>query len=162
MAILFRRILWTGKASMKPSLRIEIILGIAGVLPFAFLTVGLWILPGGNWLPLAKWLVAYSAVILTFQGALHWGVAMVHPEIPDPHRAILMGWSVVPALVAWVALAIPVSVGLVTIGLMFLVQLEADRRLVKRFSVTSWFLRLRIRLTIPVAILIMLAILSQS
>ena len=135
-------------------------LGIGGVLPFALLAAGLWLLPIAHSALMVKWLVGYGAVILTFVGALHWGVAMAHPEVPERDRGRLMIWSVLPALVAWVALGLPPLWGLLLLGAMFLIQYEADRRLDKRFPLTLWFLRLRGRLTAAVVICIGLAVLG--
>ena len=106
---------------------------------------------------MTAWLVAYGAIIVTFVGALHWGVAMVHPEVPERDRNLLMVWSVVPAIVAWVAVGIGSLTGLALLAAMFVVQFEADRRLDRRFPVTAWFLRLRGRLTMAVVLCIVLA-----
>jgi hypothetical protein len=86
----------------------------AGVLPFAALTLGLWVLPPG-WRPAAgEALLGYGAVILSFVGALHWGHALLRrdealragqaaPVAAD--RAFL--FSVCPALAGWTALQLP-------------------------------------------------------
>lgn len=137
-----------------------LILGIGGVLPFAALALALWLLPSGHVPLMSVWLVGYGAVILTFVGALHWGVAMVHPEVPERDRGLLMVWSVVPAIVAWIALSLSPLTALGVLAAMFLVQFEADRRLDRRFPVTRWFLRLRARLTAAVVLCIVLAALS--
>ena len=99
------------------------LLGFAGVLPFAALALALWILPAAQAPLMARWLVGYGAIILTFVGALHWGVAMVHPEVPERDRARLMLWSVIPSLVAWLALALPQLAGLALLAIMFLIQI---------------------------------------
>ena len=134
-----------------------LILGIGGVLPFAALALALWLLPSGQVPLMSMWLVGYGAVILTFVGALHWGVAMVHPEVPERDRGLLMAWSVVPAIVAWIALGLLPLAALGVLAAMFLVQFEADRRLDRRFPVTAWFLHLRARLTAAVVLCIVLA-----
>jgi hypothetical protein len=49
-------------------------------------------------------LVAYAAVILSFLGAVHWGVVLAAPTTtPQLARSFLM-WGVVPALLGWLAL----------------------------------------------------------
>ena len=42
------------------------------------------------------WGSAYAGVIITFIGAVHWGIAVMHPE--DKKRMIPMIWSILPAL----------------------------------------------------------------
>ena len=92
---------------MSPKL--PLLLGVSGIIPFALLSIALWIVPSGQAVVMSKWLVSYGAVILTFVGALHWGVAMVHPEVPDRDRGLLMVWSVCPSACrlggAWVRAA---------------------------------------------------------
>ena len=42
---------------------------------------------------------AYAALIVSFLGGIHWGLAFRHTEPP----LALLAWGVVPSLVAWVA-----------------------------------------------------------
>ncbi len=137
--------------------RTPFLLGVGGLVPFVVLAVMLWALPSGYAPTAVRWLLCYGAVILTFVGALHWGVALVHPEMDDRQRALLMAWSVVPALVAWFALLVDPLAGVVILLLMFIVQLVADHRLVQHVAVTPWFLRLRQRLTFAVVSCLALA-----
>ena len=58
-------------------------------------------------------LLAYGAVILSFVGALHWGFAMTLRGLTDGQRTAAFVRSVVPALVAWVALLVAPSVAVV-------------------------------------------------
>jgi hypothetical protein len=104
-----------------------------------------------------RWLVVYAAVILSFVGALHWGIALAHPEVSARDRDLLMGWSVVPALIAWVGVILEPLFGLLIMAAMFCVQYEADRRLDKRFPVNPWFLRLRAQLTGCVVVCLLIA-----
>lgn len=71
-----------------------------------------------------------------------------------------MAWSVVPAIVAWIALGLSPLAALGVLAAMFLVQFEADRRLDRRFPISPWFLRLRARLTAAVVLCIVLAAVS--
>lgn len=137
--------------------RAPLLLGAAGLIPFVALALMLWALPVGYTGTAVKWLLAYSAIILGFLGALHWGVALVHPEMGPAERGLLMGWSVVPALVAWIALALPPLAATLVMLLTFIIQLIADHVLVRHFPVTPWFLHLRNRLTLVVVVCLALA-----
>lgn len=125
-------------------------LGAGGLIPFIVLTGAAWVVPP-EYLPVAyDWLRTYAACILSFVGALHWGFAMVHPELRPADSDLLMRWSVVPALVAWVSLLAPLRPGLVLAGAMFVIHYTMDRALVHRFRFPAWYVRLRGGLTLVV------------
>ncbi len=85
-------------------------LGYGGLLPFLGLAAAAFF----DWQPLGiaprPWLAAYAATILSFVGAVHWGIGIAAPAL-RARRTWLVA-SVVPALVAWVALALPARAGL--------------------------------------------------
>lgn len=125
-------------------------LGAGGLIPFVVLTGGLWVTPPEYHPTLLDWLRTYAAVILSFIGAVHWGIAMAHREMTEPDRAVVMGWSVVPSLVAWVGLLMPPRTGLALTAAMFVVHFTMDRQLATRFVLPGWYLRLRGGLTVVV------------
>jgi len=121
-------------------------LGYGGLLPF----VGLAVLHAADGPRAALWaqaLVGYGAVILSFVGALHWGVAMSAPVLDAARRRRAFAWSVVPALLAWPALVLPgaAAAGLLVAG--FALHLVADHRLAGPAGLPAWFLPLRWRLS---------------
>jgi hypothetical protein len=132
-------------------------LGTAGLVPFVVLTSALYALPDGNTPMVLVWLTAYAAVILSFVGAIHWGVAMVHEQMPEAERGVFMAWSVVPALAGWVALLLPAKTGLLLLGATFAVHYAADRQFAQRFALPRWYLRLRGGLTAVVILCLVLA-----
>ena len=87
------------------------VLGYAGLLPFiagALGTVALDDLDQAEWA--GRLLVLYGAVILSFLGGVHWGVALA-PNATRQKRLLVMG--VVPSLVGWGSLALPYDQSLV-------------------------------------------------
>lgn len=94
-----------GLASPMPPPVIRTIawLGYGGLLPFVLLTIATAV-DKDDAVFWSQALFSYGSVILTFVGALHWGFALAIPGIPDKQRDAVLIWSVVPALVAWVAL----------------------------------------------------------
>ena len=56
-------------------------LGASGLIPFILLAGALWISPVDYHPVLHDWIRTYAAVILSFIGAIHWGVAMVHRDM---------------------------------------------------------------------------------
>ena len=120
-----------------------LLLGYGGLIPFiggATLQV---LSPDPRWLEM---LSAYGAVILSFVGALHWGYA-----VRDAARGASAwwgyGWSVLPALAAWVCLMLPPATGVHALALGLLVCLVVDEIVVPRMALPAWLLPLRRVLT---------------
>ncbi|WP_374669004.1 DUF3429 domain-containing protein [Ramlibacter sp.] len=122
-------------------------LGYGGLLPF----LGLAVLAAADPPRATDWsraLVAYGAVILSFVGALHWGIAMSASGLAPAVRRRAFAWSVVPALMAWPALlkAGPVATLVLVAG--FALHLVQDHRLARSAGLPGWYLPLRWRLTV--------------
>ncbi len=95
---------------MKQSL-----LGYGGLLPFIFLAL-LIPLSLDYRLLFAIALVNYGAVILSFVGALNWGFAMTVRDMSAEQRRDQFIWSVIPALIAWIATFVANAIGLLAVG----------------------------------------------
>jgi hypothetical protein len=134
-----------------------LVLGVAGLIPFIAGAVALWRLPAPYEPYLLQWLLGYAMVILAFVGALHWGVAMQADRSTRASTWIAAVWSVIPALVAWLALAFETVVALRVLAGMFLLQLAMDRWLTRNFVTPPWYLRLRIVLTLVAASALLMA-----
>lgn len=117
-------------------------LGHAGLLPFVVGAALVWLVrPDAH--PYATLaLSAYAAVIVSFLGGIHWGLAFREPQPP----ALLFVWGVVPSLVAWLAVMMPASAGLVIHGAMLWICYAVDRRLYPQHGAAAW-LTLRFRLS---------------
>ncbi len=88
---------------------LAIVLGIAGLVPFILLGLLALSPDGVQARRMTLLLIAYGAVILSFLGAVHWGFALLQqdtaPRTGERARFLL---GVVPALIGWVALALPI------------------------------------------------------
>lgn len=102
-------------------------------------------------------LIAYAAVILTFIGAVHWGVIMTGTDDGD---TAWMTVSVVPSLVAWIVLLLPAHPALVILLVSFIVHTMFDRRMDNRNLLPEWYLPMRKRLTLVVTVCLVSAIFS--
>lgn len=124
-------------------------LGLGGLLPFIGLAAAALVDPARA----SLWnqaLMAYGAIILSFVGALHWAFAMTAGGLSEPERAGRFTWSVMPALIAWVALlvatsSVPLAVSLLLVG--FWLHYLQDRMLAHRADLPAWYLPLRLTLT---------------
>ena len=129
---------------MKTPTQTAEILGYAGLIPFVALSAFQLIQPlSPHQEVLLLSLMAYSATIVSFLGAIHWGFAM-QQEASD--RTLFL-WGVLPSLSGWISLIIGVTNGLlllvVTLWLCFFVdykiypKLELAKWLLMRFVLTS-------------------------
>jgi hypothetical protein len=117
-------------------------LGWAGLLPFVLGALMVWGVSAEAHPYVTLALSAYAGTIVSFLGGIHWGLAFRQ----DPAPPQLLAWGVVPSLVAWVALMMPASAGLVVHGVMLLVCYAVDRRVYPRYGAEQW-LNLRFRLS---------------
>ena len=131
----------------ESAIRTAWLLGLSGLLPFAGSALASLALPGWQEAALLA-LRAYGAVILAFLGAVHWGFALqpeVGREAAGPRRLIL---GVLPALLAWVTLLMPMglALGLLALGLLATAAVEqwgASEALVPRnYMLLRWILSL--------------------
>ncbi|MBL8428755.1 MAG: DUF3429 domain-containing protein [Dechloromonas sp.] len=121
-------------------------LGYGGLLPFLVLMPASLIDHHG-----AVWsdaLYAYGAIILSFIGALHWGMAMILPDLSERQRSAWFVWSVVPALIAWPALLFSPLLAAPLLVFGFVAHYLQDRRLADQVTLPGWYLPLRLRLSI--------------
>lgn len=123
--------------------RPALLLGWAGVIPFAAFALESALelrLPG---LDPEMLLMAYAAAILSFMGGAQWGLASAEAKVDGQRLAV----SVVPALVAWVALLQPRTVGLTLCLGAFLGLLAYDLLTVRQGRSPGWYGALRLQLT---------------
>ncbi len=121
-------------------------LGYAGLLPFLAGALLVWLVSAEAHPYVTLMLSAYAAVIVSFLGAIHWGIGFVMSATGQAGAAVHFRWGVVPALVAWPALVMPPSAGLVVQGVMLVGCYLADRMLYPRHGLAAW-LTLRFRLS---------------
>ncbi len=130
----------------EPMPRLAAQLGYAGLVPFV-LGAGIAWMPGALPLQVPHWpLLAYGAVILSFMGAIHWGLAMHSGRMSAGTRNQLL-LSVVPSLIAWIALGLPPIAGYPLLGMGFLLMLFGDVRAVAHGLAPDWYPGLRGPLT---------------
>jgi len=130
-------------------------LGYGGLLPFLALMPAS-LLDHHHGVVWSDALYAYGAIILSFIGALHWGLAMSLPELTERQRSAYFAWSVVPALIAWPAVLFspPLAAPLLVFG--FIAHYLQDRRLARQATLAGWYLPLRLRLS-SVAVVCLIA-----
>ena len=129
-------------------------LGYGGVIPFVALALnnalGLDVLNIAD--PTVK-LLGYGAVIISFIGAVHWGVAL---QADRSRQTRLFIYSVLPALAAWGWFFAAAKTALIGMALTIVVLFFVDRFLFPDL-LPSGYLKMRLHLTIIVATCLLLA-----
>ena len=76
---------------------IPLLLTMGGLIPFIFLSLGIWFFNDVLKSIALYYLLNYSVIIITFLGAIYWGVAMEKGEKNFKPYVI----SIIPALLCW-------------------------------------------------------------
>lgn len=122
--------------------------GLLGLLPFWGLALSTLLSSGLDPLLALMALIMYGAIILSFVGALWWGLA-VHAVPPAP-RAAMFVWSVVPALIGWASIMTEPALGLKMLIAGLVLQWILDGLLMRKVPsvIPPWVFRLRTILTL--------------
>jgi hypothetical protein len=132
-------------------------LGYAGLVPFVAGVLGIALLEGEPRLFAARALVAYGAVILSFLGAVHWGL-LLHAQTKETPSRLLA--AAVPSLAAWGALLLSSSRGLALLAVAFGVFWLYEHRVAGERLLPPGYLELRRQLTVAVCALLTLGMLA--
>jgi hypothetical protein len=125
-----------------------LLLGFAGLIPPVVLTA-VALLDLGLFAPSTPgFVLTYAAIILGFLGGSWWGFAS-REERP---RWLLLGISVVPALAGWAAIfSFQPPAALFALAVALLAALAMDALLVGKKLAPTWWLRLRVPLSVVLA-----------
>ena len=124
--------------------RSPLLLGIAGLIPFWALSLGLLLkVPAFvSTQQMATALAAYGAIILSFLGGIRWGLAMTTAGTSTDYF-----FAVVPSVIGWALVLAPDPWRLAALGIALLGLGPADLRLIYAGTAPFWFGRLRIILS---------------
>jgi hypothetical protein len=127
-------------------------LGYASLVPFVLLSALLWMVRPDVQGFVAIALTSYAAVVASFLGGVHWGIAARLP--PSSSHASSQSqakfhwlWGVAPSLLAWVALVMPAYARLPLMGLVIALCYAVDHYAYPPAGWGAW-LPLRLRLTV--------------
>ena len=134
----------------KSIVKLANILGYLGLIPFAFSSSLVW-LPKYNEHAQAG-LTIYAAVILTFIGAVHWGIVISTKSVKN--STVKLIFSIIPALISWILLLTSTSHELLMFAVCFVILWWVERLMMKDLM-PSWYIKLRNRLSFFVVILLL-------
>ena len=141
---------------LEYSVKIMILIGILGLLPFTFGFVDLWINKDELIfkINLPKY---YGAIILTFLGSKYWGIILNLNAIKKISNELKVGiiiWSILPSIMAITVLIIQNSFSIIILALGFIFCQIVDEFLNKKISFPHWYIILRRILTLIVLIIL--------
>jgi Protein of unknown function (DUF3429) len=135
-----------------------VVLGGAGLLPLIAGVLLAFAAPDMLGVRVVRVAEVYAALLLSFLGGMHWGLASA-ALARDPVKLEaprILGLSVLPSLVGWIALFLPGQYGLLMLAFAFLAVLFLDRATEHLGYAPAWWMLLRIRLTAGVVLLMLL------
>jgi hypothetical protein len=123
-------------------------LGGLGAVPFLGLAAAAHFVDDAHRMSVIQALLAYGAVILSFLGGVHWGLA-VGSNINSDNRQFLarLVLSVLPSLAGWTALLATETTGLLILATAIAAMLWVDLRATQAGHAPPWYPNLRIPLT---------------
>ena len=141
-----------------PQEKLAKILGYAGLIPFVFFSVISWL----NFQFMKEphyYLMTYAAIILSFMGAIHWGVAM---SVKNDKANFQLGISVIPSLLGWFALLLPSIYGYSILIISFSLLCLLDKEQNKRGVFPAWYYPMRVILTAIVVLCLIISSLALA
>lgn len=138
---------------------VPLVLGVAGLLPFAGLAA-IALLQGEGPFGIGSGqarlaLAVYGAVILSFLGGVRWGIVMGFEEQERAARDYVL--AVLPALIGWGALALPRPSDLYVLAFAHVLLALLDYGLACRTVAPEWYGRLRMALGAAAALALVIA-----
>jgi hypothetical protein len=119
-------------------------LGYAGLVPFVMLATLLWTVKADFLGIVITALMGYCAVIASFLGGVHWGMAR---QLPARNANLNYVWGVTPSLLGWMGVMMPAFVGLPLLGLTLAACYWVDRSTYPSAGWAMW-LPMRLHLTV--------------
>ena len=113
-----------------------------GLAPFVLGALLIWLVRADAHPYVALGLSVYAGLVVSFLGAIHWGLAMRQAD-PMPR---LFSWGLLATGLAWVGVVMPPYSGLVVEGVMLVVCYLVDRKVYPAEGLGHW-LTLRFRLS---------------
>ena len=128
---------------------IPLLFGMAGAVPFAFLSLGIWFFTYELKLIALYNLINYSVLILSFTGAIHWGAAMIRND--KGYKSYLI--SILPALLSWfllIGFIVNYLIIFIILIILYLSVFFIDVQAAREGKLPQWYLPMRKFITIIV------------
>ena len=136
-------------------------LGGLGLLPFVICASALFADNDNLTSRSTQALVTYGAIILSFLGGIHWGLAI---DAESKTGANITSWlilSVIPSLIAWAALLAPTKIGFLVLAAALSMMLWVDILATRSGETPLWYPKLRLPLSLAATAALLLGSLLQ-
>ena len=136
--------------------KLIILLSILGLSPF-FLGLGDLLLKHDNLFFLINLPKYYGSIILTFLGAVYWGIVLNDSQknlISEKIKTYIICWSIIPSLWSGLILIFSHNITIIILALCFCIVQLVDEFIIKYFKFPIWYLFLRRTLTILVVFIL--------
>lgn len=128
--------------------RLPLTLTLIGVAPFVILSVAVSMHVFPDPKPIIRILLSYAAVIVSFMGGIHWGVAVTRYTEKRRLANLLILESVWPSVIAWGALFyVEIHIQLLVMTLLYTFLWAIESLLYTNDLIPQWFYNLRCILT---------------
>ena len=137
-------------------LKLIILLSTLGLLPFFFGLIDL-LINGDNLFFIINLPKYYGSIILTFLGAVYWGIVLNDSHknsIPEKIKTYIICWSIIPSLCSGLILIFSHNITIIILALCFMIVQLVDEFIIKYFKFPIWYLFLRRSLTIIVFLIL--------
>ncbi|ROT38315.1 hypothetical protein SODALDRAFT_186432 [Sodiomyces alkalinus F11] len=116
-----------------------------------------------QWLALLEPIqLSYGAMLISFLGAVHWGMEIVTKTSSPSRTKFRYGMGVLAPIVAWPTLLMPVEAALTTQFVAFTALYGADTRATTRGWAPAWYGRYRFILTAIVGVAIFVSLVGRT
>ena len=136
--------------------KLIILLSILGLLPFFLGLVDIW-LNHDNLFFVINLPKYYGSIILTFLGAVYWGIVINDSHenlISEKIKTFIISWSIIPSLWSILILIFNHNITIIILALCFCIVQLVDEFIIKYFKFPIWYLFLRRSLTMFVIIIL--------
>tara|TARA_B100001093_G_scaffold429977_1_gene425470 strand:+ start:1112 stop:1591 length:480 start_codon:yes stop_codon:yes gene_type:complete len=138
------------------SVKIMILIGILGLIPFILGLVDLWVNKDELLfkINLPKY---YGAIILTFLGSKYWGIILNlngKNKLSNQLEVNIIIWSISPSILGIIVLSIKNSFSIIILAFGFILCQIIDELLYNRINLPYWYLMLRRTLTSLVLVIL--------
>ena len=132
--------------------KLIILLSVLGLLPFFFGLIDLFLNKDNLFfvINLPKY---YGSIILTFLGAIYWGIILNDSHknlIPEKIKTYITYWSIIPSLWSSLILIFNHNITIIILAICYIIVQFVDEFVIKYFKFPIWYLFLRRLLTMIV------------
>ena len=139
--------------------KLIILLSVLGLLPFFFGLIDL-LLNKDNLFFVINLPKYYGSVILTFLGAVYWGIIIndSHPKLlSEKVKTYIICWSIIPSFWSSLILIFNHNLTIIILAICYIIVQIVDEFVIKYFKFPIWYLFLRRLLTIVVILILILS-----